>query len=244
LTEAREISTPSRKVLFPRKSISIGQALVALVSNKAGRKARATEQLEDHGDMDVFERYLDRPAKWVVKCSVSDSMVSGTWGLVLFHWARRGYLYYQPDSVSGLRIVAAWEPVNDPEAWKACFLAAYAREWGESGLPPYLGQWADGPDDLMVEAVVRVLADSNGSWTQVSDTVEEGGGNGLPHGTKLRAVADRAGVPLQVVKRTVGHLRDGDAAIRTRIRNGDLEVEERRAVVAIFLHCIQGGPFA
>lgn len=245
VTEASESSTPSGRVLFPREHTSIGQALVALVSGDSDWQASARAELEGTGVMDVFSRYLDEPTEWVVKCSNSDSRVSGVWGLARFHLGRRGYIYDQPDEIAPLlRIVAAWEPVDDPEAWRACFLAAYAREWNQIGLPPLLGQWADGPEDLMVEAIVRALADSNSYWTEVSDTVEEGGGNGLPDGAKLQAVADRAGVSLQVVQRLVGHLRDEDAAILTRIRNGDLEVEERRAVVAIFLQCIQGGPFA
>ena len=234
--------------MLPREDTSIAGALVALASGDSDWEVSARAEFERFGVMfgvmDVLSRYLDEPTKWVVKCSNPDSRASGEWGLARFHLGRRGYIYEQPDELAPLRIVAAWEPVDDREAWKACFLAAYAREWDRIGLPPYLGQRADGPEDLMVEAVVRALADDHSYWTQVSDTLKDGGGNGLPDGAKLQTVADGAGVSLGIMERIVGQLRDGDAAIHTRIQNGDLDVDERRAVVAIFLHCIQGGPFA
>ena len=51
-------------------------------------------------------------------------------------------------------------------------------------------------------------------------------------------------MPLELMERIVGQLKVGDALMLTQIQNGDLQAEERRAVVAIFLDSIEGDPFA
>jgi hypothetical protein len=235
------------RILFPREYVSIGQTLIALASDSNDRKARLNRRLDELGVMEVFSRYLDEPPKWVVKCSVSSSMVSGVWGLSLFRLNHRGYLYHQPDWGVGydesLRIVAAWEPVADREAWRTCFLAAYAREWTQIGLPPYLGEWADGPGDLMVDAVTCALESHPSFWEGVADTLREGRGNGLPDDEQLQMVADQFAVPIQELGHVTTALRAGNAARFARITRGKLEAEEGRVVIALFLRCIHGGPF-
>jgi hypothetical protein len=246
LTESKTAPPLSGRMWLPRRKISIGRALVALVSDNVNRASASKAELEASVE-DVFPRYFDEPPRWVVKCSNPDSRVSGIWGLVRLRLGERGYICHKPDEGDmdeSLRIAAAWEPVDDAEVWKACFLAAYAREWAEIGLPPLMGQCAVGPDDLMVEAIVRALASDGTYWNQVADTSRDGGWNGLPGREKVGRLSNRAGVPLELMERIVGQLKVGDAVMLTQIQNGDLQAEERRAVVAIFLDSIEGDPFA
>jgi hypothetical protein len=104
-------------------------------------------------------------------------MVSSDWGIMKFSLGGRGYLYDRPDWGSGndesLRILASWEPVGDQQIFEACFLETYLREWKNLLLPPLLGQWAEGPSDLMREAIRQVLHRSSDLWRGVINEIAD-----------------------------------------------------------------------
>ena len=122
--------------------------------------------------------FLEGGPEWVVRCSVTDSMVSGVWGLKSFTIGGRGYLYYMPDLGSGddrddLPILSAWEPIEDDEAFRACFVDTYTKTWRCCGLPPFMGQWAKGPCRFMLDAVWAVLQQTPTAWSRVLEKLDE-----------------------------------------------------------------------
>lgn len=60
------------------------------------RQDEANGILEESSLCDVFRPFLEKEPEWDVVCSVTDSMVSGSWGLKSFIIGDRGYLYYEP----------------------------------------------------------------------------------------------------------------------------------------------------
>jgi len=105
-------------------------------------------------------------------------MVSGVWGLKSFTIGKRGYLYYMPDMGSGsssedLPILSAWEPIEDDEAFRACFVDTYTKTWRYCGLPPFMGQWAKGPCRLMLDAVCAILRETSAEWSTILERLPE-----------------------------------------------------------------------
>jgi hypothetical protein len=147
----------SGRVLVSRGRISIRETLLDVLNDK-GQRTKAEELLESEDLEQLFSRFLKKDAWWVIRCDVTDSMVSSRWGLRAFVLNDRGYIYYLPDDecteeAATLPIFAAWEPVKDKTAYSSSVLMAYINNWEEALLPPYEGQWASGPFDVMLEAV-------------------------------------------------------------------------------------------
>jgi hypothetical protein len=142
-------------VLIPKKHVSVQSSLLSVLDNDQLREA-AEEVLESESLEDVFSPFLSKTPflaenpNWIVECLVTDSMVSGSWGLKAFVLGERGYIYTEPDWGTGdpsedLPILAAWDPVGVRLAFRTSFLYTYKKYWNRIGLPPSMGQWAVGP---------------------------------------------------------------------------------------------------
>ena len=156
------VPTSSGRAFVAHEDLSIRSALLEVLQTE-DRQDEANGILEESSLCDVFRPFLEKEPEWDVVCSVTDSMVSGSWGLRSFIIGDRGYLYYEPvwgvgdDKGECLPIIAAWEPVKDAQAFRVCFLLAYERNWQDFCLPPMMGQWASGPRDIMLEAITNAL---------------------------------------------------------------------------------------
>jgi len=77
-------------------------------------RAEAEAVLEGEDPETVLAPFLQAETKWIVRCSTTDSMVSGIWGLKGLVLGSRGYLYFHPDFGVGdesgerLPIVGVW----------------------------------------------------------------------------------------------------------------------------------------
>lgn len=166
-----EVPTSSGRAFVAHEVLSIRSALVEVLQTE-DRQDEANGILDEISLRDVFRSFLKKEPDWEVVCSVTDSMVSGSWGLRSFLIGDRGYLYYEPvwgvgdDEGECLPIAAAWEPVKDAQAFRVCFLLAYERNWQDFCLPPMMGQWASGPRDIMLEAVTNALR-LDADWSPV-----------------------------------------------------------------------------
>ena len=172
-----EVPASSGRAFVAHEDLSIRSALVEVLQTE-DRQDEANGILEESSLCDVFRPFLEKEPDWEVVCSVTDSMVSGSWGLRSFLIGDRGYLYYEPvwgvgdDEGECLPIAAAWEPVKDAQAFRVCFLLAYERNWQDFCLPPMMGQWAIGPRDVMPEAVMNALR-SDPDWSAVVERLRK-----------------------------------------------------------------------
>jgi hypothetical protein len=163
----------SRRVSLPRSSIKA--ALLGVLNDKDQQIAEELlhcEHLED-----LLGRFLKKDPWWVIRCEVTNSMVSSRWGLKAFVLKDRGYIYYLPDDdcteeASTLPILEAWDPVKDKVAYRSAVLMAYINHWQEALLPPYRGQWASGPFDVMLEAVSKILRRCPDDWSVVLNRLD------------------------------------------------------------------------
>jgi hypothetical protein len=191
LVEDRERPLPSGRIYVPARNLSVLSVLLAAARGDWQMPADSgleevdgeDEGLEGVDFEEILSRFTDRPPQPVVRCSVSDSMVSGSWGLYEFHLgsspaSATGYLYYRPDWGVGddesLPILGAWEPSDNQSARQACILRVYTREWENRVLPPAMGQWASGDPKLLHEAILRVLSFDPGAWEKVFQRLREG----------------------------------------------------------------------
>jgi hypothetical protein len=201
--------------------------------------ASTDEDAEAWEDMDLWE-LMDAafPARrHEVECAVSSSMMSGTWGMDSISLADRGYFVENPDSETAgdapFRLLGAWEPFDDDEAYRSAFVEAYVASWADIGLPPFRGEHAGGPLDLMTQAVMRI-----GGPRALFDAWER---DAFEPGTAPLDVDDlaaRAGLPS-------GTVRD----ISVELDSGTLDLEalteddRGRAFLAITLAQIDTSPF-
>jgi hypothetical protein len=161
---------------FPGSRIFIKETLLDVLKDK-GQQTKAKEILEYESLGQVFSRFLKKDPWWVIRCDVTDSMVSSRWGLQAFVLKDRGYIYYLPDDecteeAATLPIFAAWEPVKHKTAYSSAVLTAYVNHWEEALLPPYVGQWASGPFDVMLAAVSEILTRCPDNWPIVLDRLQ------------------------------------------------------------------------
>lgn len=161
----------SGRVLLPESEVSIKAALLGVLQDE-DQRTEAEEIIQCESLTEVFWQFVTEDLGWVIHCDVTDSMVSGEWGLKAFVLEGRGYIYHQPDAdcteeAATLPILGAWEPVEDRLAYRSSLLKAYTECWQYVGLPPYVGQWAAGPFDVMLEAVNEVLSVQPDSWPAV-----------------------------------------------------------------------------
>jgi hypothetical protein len=172
---ARSISRrKSKRKIAPDSLPSIREALVNVFGDNEELQSEAEVGLEGVNPEDVLAPFLASKPKWVVRCSVTDSMTGGIWGLKWFVLGSRGYFYYHPDFGIGdegecLPIVAIWEPANDKSAGLVSLKDAYAAYWMDFALPPSMGQWAHGPSDFLADAVGAILQQRPSRWSDVLD---------------------------------------------------------------------------
>jgi hypothetical protein len=150
--------------------VSVESVLRDVVSSPELREV-AEEALDSYSPEEILCPFLEEDPKWVVQCT-SSGMAGSVWWLKLFIIGKRGYLYFKPDEgpEETLPIVGVWEPVDDEEAFDKCFVDVYTAIW-EMGFPPYSCQ-AEGPFDLMLDAVCRILRnDGSDNWVDVMEEV-------------------------------------------------------------------------
>ncbi len=231
---------PFGHIFKPSGELSIGSVLLALAPG-------IEDPFYSETPAEVFSRVAGVSPKAVVWCSVSDSMVSGSWGLVEFRLGSRGYLYYQPDWGVGddesLPILAAWEPAEDRELRRQCLLHVYAREWSERGLPPAMGQWATGQADFLQAAILRVLEEHPKAWQLVFDRLGDCPELREPPSSTIDDVVQRSGEHAERVREVIETAAAHGSQFAMRLAGTTSDSEESRIVVALLLHCIAKDPF-
>ncbi|WP_348263246.1 hypothetical protein P8935_01510 [Telmatobacter sp. DSM 110680] len=164
----------SKRKIAPESLPSIREALIQVLRDNDALQSEAEEKLEDENPETVLVSFLGAEPEWVIRCSVTDSMVSGVWGFKYFVLGSRGYLYYHPnfgidDTGECLPIVGTWAPSTDESAALDSLKDAYIAYWMDFALPPLMGQWARGPKDFLATAVGTVLQQRPTLWSDVLD---------------------------------------------------------------------------
>ena len=250
LIEDRDEAPPSGRVFVPNGEVSLRSALLAAAPGDNDTQAVVNTLLEEIG-IDIEEtvtRFTDTPPERVVWCSVTDSPVSGCWGLLEFRLGARGYLYYKPDDglvveEDALPIYGAWEPADDPAARRACILGVYRREWNHLPLPPMMGQWATAEPGLLQEAILRVLDANPEAWEMVFERLDYAPEPREAGAQTVEEIAKLAGSPTEHVRQVLHLVATGVDEFERRLRTGALVDKERRIVVALLVHCIAKEPF-
>lgn len=168
------------------------------LAEKAGFKEPWEETDYDEA-LDFVRKHFMQDDDTVVQCEAISHMASGSWGLGQFISGDRGYFYRQAefgigdDEGEAIPILSAWAPASDPQVYEAAFLKTYVKHWG-CGLPPFLGEWADGPPELMTKAIATVLAQEPNNWTAVLGKLKEPK-SAVAHPGILPYIAEETGVP-------------------------------------------------
>lgn len=159
-----------------------GASLSSMLLTVAQRRLNS-EQWEDVKDEIDDWAYVEEVISQIagdapvplVMCSVTDSMVSGAWGLSSLGLSNRGVVYYRPDwgtdDDQSLPVLGGWEPINNQHVRRECILRVYEREWKHRGLPPAMGQWARGDPQLLYQTISRVLHADPKEWKKVCERV-------------------------------------------------------------------------
>jgi hypothetical protein len=248
LTRDHHEAPPSGRVFVPVGEVSLRSALLAAVpANDEEMQLAAEDTLDNVGIEETFSRFTGTPPDKVVYCCVSSSMVSGCWGVFEFRLGDRGYLYYHPDWGIGddesLPVLGAWEPAGDPPARRACILSVYAREWHERVLPPAMGEWATGEPELLLEAILRVLDATPQAWEAVFERLQQAPEPREPAAQTVEEIANLSAAPTELVQHILNLVAARDDQFEEGIGTGASRGEERRIVVALFVHCIARDPF-
>ena len=236
-------AAPPATVFKPIREVSLRSMLLAVLPGDKDTQARAGEWLDNTGIEQTFFRVADTSPQGVVNCCVSSSMVSGCWGVSEFRLSDRCYLYYSPDEGEHELILGAWEPAEDAAARQSYILSVYAREWRELTLPPAMGEWATAEPGLLQEAILRVLEAEPDAWEAVLRRLR---GAPEPRDASTETVeeiaAGSASFP-QYVRDLLDLVAAQDEELAARLARGLSSDEERRVVVALFVHCIAKNPF-
>ena len=187
----------SGRIFVPADGLSVRSVLASVAPTDDEAQAAFDAAFEDEAPAQILFRIARiSNVQRVVWCSVSDSMVSGSWGLVEFKLGVRGYVYYQPDSGVGddesLPVLGAWEPVEDRSAREECLLRIYMRKWSTFGLPPLMGQWATGDAYVLQHGVLGALHDEPDAWSSIFERL-------------LAQRADLLNLPTSVVRNIAAH---------------------------------------
>lgn len=181
LKAERDERLPPGRTFNAVGDLSVRSVLLAAAHAKMPDSGLKEADLDDNVEIGGFEKLLSRFTKGhikpVVLCSVTDSMVSGSWGLFEFRLNDRGFIYYRPDWGTGddesLPILGAWEPSHDRQARRACILRTYSREWEGRALPPMMGQWAEGDLDMLQEGIRCVIHAEPNAWKMVIERLRQ-----------------------------------------------------------------------
>lgn len=244
---ARTIGRRKSKRRIALESLpSIREALIKVFRGKDALQSEAEEKLEDENPETILVPFLGTEPKWIVRCSVSDSMVGGIWGLKSFVLGSRGYSYYHPDFGVGddrecLPVVGAWEPANDKTAAWASLRGAYLNYWMDFALPPLRGQWARGPSDFLTDAIGEILRQRPSRWSDVLDRLRS---DAMEENSLVTFLSKQVSNQTQVEESAVsGILTTFLTGRRIPIRKLSLSELESRVIVAAFVTRIAMGGF-
>ena len=237
-------SSSSRvQVFVAERDLRLEQALVDAMPDTVSR-AQAQEDVDaDSVSIEEVAHLLPavRDRGWVIQCEVTDSMVSGRWGLTEFSIGNRGYLYHTPEAGIGEApsIVAAWAPVDDPEARRDCIVSTYVRLWDEIGLPPFLGQWIRGEPQTLHAALLATLDDSRGKggWGDVIAQIMCAGVTEVAPAS-WSEIARVYNIPEAWIERTARVLADPISGLSERAVQGHVDEDEQEALGALYLASI------
>jgi hypothetical protein len=228
---------------------SIREALINVFQDNEELRSKAEETLAGKNPEKVLVPFLSAEPKWVIRCSVTDSMASGIWGLKCFVLGSRGYLYYHPDFGIGdegecLPVVGIWEPANDRSAGLASLKNAYIAYWENFALPPRMGQWARGPSDFLADAVSAILKQTPSEWPDVLDRLRRDTKKDKTEGGLVHFLAEQVSSQTKVEKSAVsGILVTFTAGRETPVRKLSLSELESQVLVAAFVTRIGMGGF-
>lgn len=147
-----------------------------------------------------------------VSCEVYSSMTSGSWGLSSCVIGPRGYFVETPDPDTreeGMyRLLGGWEPARSRPTYEAAWVETYVAWWSEIGLPPFRGEVAHGPEELMLRALARILGDDDAHWAREVEYVLRDSPEARGHA--VRAAAEDTGLPEATVAEVLRALAAGE----------------------------------
>ncbi len=228
---------------------SIREALINVFGNDEALKSEAEDTLEGENPEKVLVPFLGAEPQWVVRCSVTDSMTSGNWGLKWFVIGSRGYFYFHPDFGIGdesecLPVVGVWEPAKDRSAGLATLKDAYINYWEDFALPPFMGQWARGPSDFLADAVGAILQQTPSLWSDVLDRLRRDIEEDDTSGSLVRILVEQASILTKVEQSSISNiLNEFLAECEIPVRKLGLTELESRVLVAAFVARIGMGGF-
>jgi len=239
----------SKRKISPDSLPSIREALVNVFGGNEELRAEAEAAIEDENPETVLAPFLQAEPKWLVRCSVTDSMVSGVWGLKGFILGSRGYLYFHPDFGIGdvsecLPIVGVWEVADDRSARLACWKAAYTTYCKDFALPPFMGQWAQGPSDFLRDAIGAILERTPRLWLDVLNRLRHDTAEDDTDSSVFRFLAEKVssetGMEKSAVSGVLTTFLTGSKRPTSKLNFGDLE---SKVLVAAFVARIGMGGF-
>jgi hypothetical protein len=228
---------------------SIRDALLNVFGDNEELRHEAESAIEGEDPETVLAPFLKTETKWVVRCSTTDSMVSGVWGLKGFILGSRGYLYFHPEFGIGdesecLPIVGVWEVSEDRSACLACWKDAYTTYCKDFALPPFMGQWAQGPSDFLRDAIGAILKRTPRLWLDVLNRLRHDSAEDGKDGSLIRSLAEKVSSETALEESTVSGVLTTflTASKRPSIKLdfGDLESQ---VLVAAFVARIRMGGF-
>jgi len=169
----------SKRKISPGSLPSVREALLNVFGDNEKLRAEAEAVIEGENPETVLAPFLEAEPRWLIRCSVTDSMVSSVWGLKGFVLGSRGYIYFHPDFGIGdesgerLPIVGVWEVSEDRSARLACWKDAYTTYCKDFALPPFMGQWAQGPSDFLRDTIGAILERTPRLWLDVLNRLRQ-----------------------------------------------------------------------
>ena len=239
----------SKRRIAPDSLPTIREALINVFRDNEELQSEAEETLEGGNPEEVLAPFLRDEPKWVIRCSVTESMVSSIWGLKCFVLGSRGYFYYHPDFGIGdetecLPIVGIWEPANDWSAGLASLKDSYINYCEDFALPPFMGQWAQGPTDFLADAVETILQRTPSLWPDVLDRLRRDTKDHDTDGGLVRFLVEQVTSQTKAEECTVsGILTHFLTGRETPVMKSSLSELESRVLVAAFVKRIGMGGF-
>lgn len=239
----------SKRKISPDFLPSIREALINLFGENEKLRDEAKAVIEGENPETVLAPFLKAEPEWLIRCSVTDSMVSGIWGLKGFVLGSRGYLYFHPDFGVGdesecLPIVGVWDVSEGRSACLASCKDAYTTYCKDFALPPFMGQWAQGPSEFLRDAIGVILKRTPRLWLDVlnrlrQDTAEDHA-DSSPFRSLAEKVSSETGMEKSAVSGVLTTFLAGSKRPSIKLNFGDLESQ---ALVAAFVARIGMGGF-
>lgn len=175
---------PIEKKLNAGKRVSvkslptIRQILLSFLQHDEKLCETAAEILDNATEDSYLQEILHVEPQWIIECLNTDSLVSGSWGLKHFVLDRTCFIYHSPlfgcgDENEALPILAKWEVSKGRRVARQKFLSAYQLCWQDYGLPPFMGQWAHDPMNVLAAAIKTILDATPKEWSAVRERIHE-----------------------------------------------------------------------